>query len=169
MVRLSIISLTLTFSVLRSCLHVKFPSQTEHCLSSAPQSRHLTPAWLRRGGGSPQQSENQGRTCISLIPASSCSFKMQNLINVYFDLSAPGINSPPPRLPRSWITVGWSWHGHRLETDERGVSGEWCPLRIMLQKLPDDEESRELDCVFLPVDLDLIALGISRQPDSIKK
>ena len=56
-----------------------------------------------------------------------------------------------------------------METDEPGVSGEWSPLRIMLQKLPDDEESRELDCVFLPVDLDMIALGISRQPDSIKQ
>ena len=32
------------------------------------------------------------------------------------------------------------------------------PPRDHVTKLPDDEESRELDCVFLPVDLELIAL-----------
>ena len=68
-------------------------------------------------------------------------------------------------LDHSRVILTWTQIGNRWAGSEWWVE----PPRIMLQKLPDDEESRELDCVFLPVDLDMIALGISRQPDNIKQ
>ena len=130
-VRLAIISLTHSH-FLRSCLHVKFPSQTEHCLSSAPPVTAFNPSVLRRGGES-QHSQHQGRTCVTSvwrIPADAVDNAWTRKRFRVMSEPPPGLNHPPPPVPRSWITLRWSWHGHRLETDEPGVLS---PLRIMLQ------------------------------------